>query len=130
MKTFKLGGVHPAANKLSDKAPIEVAEVPALVAIPMAQNLGAPSNAIVAKGDKVKVGTVVGEPGGFLSSYVHSSVSGTVDKVDIVEDATGRRVQAVFIKVEGDEWEESIDRSKEIVREIKLEKQEIIDKVS
>ncbi len=129
MKTFKLGGVHPAANKLSDKAPIEVAEVPALVAIPMAQNLGAPSKAIVAKGDKVKVGTVIGEPGGFLSSYVHSSVSGTVDKVDIVEDATGRRVQAVFIKVEGDEWEESIDRSKDIVREIKLEKQEIIDKV-
>jgi len=129
MKTFKLGGVHPAANKLSDKAPIEVAAVPALVAIPMAQNLGAPSKAVVAKGDKVKVGTVIGEPGGFLSSYVHSSVSGTVDKVDIVEDATGRRVPAVFIKVEGDEWEETIDRSKDIVKEIKLEKQEIIDKV-
>ena len=39
MKTFKLGGVHPAANKLSAKAPIEVAAVPAMVAIPMAQNL-------------------------------------------------------------------------------------------
>ncbi len=127
MKTFKLGGVHPAANKLSDKAPIVVAEVPALVAIPMAQNLGAPSKAIVAKGDKVKVGTPIGEPGGFLSSFVHSSVSGTVDKVDVVEDATGKKVPAVFIKVEGDEWEESIDRSKDIVKEIKLEKQEIID---
>ncbi|MBQ0056968.1 MAG: electron transport complex subunit RsxC [Bacteroidales bacterium] len=129
MKTFKLGGVHPAANKLSDKAPIEVAAVPAMVAIPMAQNLGAPSKAIVAKGDKVKVGTVIGEPGGFLSSFVHSSVSGTVDKVDLVEDATGKKVPAVFIKVEGDEWEESIDRSKDIVREIKLEKQAIIDRV-
>ncbi|MBR0036310.1 MAG: electron transport complex subunit RsxC [Bacteroidales bacterium] len=129
MKTFKLGGVHPAANKLSDKAPIVVAEVPALVAIPMAQNLGAPSKAIVAKGDKVKVGTPIGEPGGFLSSFVHSSVSGTVDKVDVVEDATGKKVPAVFIKVEGDEWEESIDRSKDIVKEIKLEKQEIIDRV-
>ena len=129
MKTFKLGGVHPAANKLSDKAPIVVAEVPALVAIPMAQNLGAPSKAIVAKGDKVKVGTPIGEPGGFLSSFVHSSVSGTVDKVDVVEYATGKMVPAVFIKVEGDEWEESIDRSKDIVKEIKLEKQEIIDRV-
>ena len=129
MKTFKLGGVHPAANKLSDKAPIEVAAVPAVVAIPMAQNLGAPSKAIVAKGDKVKVGTPIGEPGGFLSSFVHSSVSGTVDKVDLVEDATGKKVPAVFIKVEGDEWEESIDRSTDIVREIKLEKQEIIDRV-
>ena len=84
MKTFKLGGVHPAANKLSAKAPIEVAAVPAVVAIPMAQNLGAPSKAIVAKGDKVKVGTPIGEPGGFVSSFVHSSVSGTVDKVDVV----------------------------------------------
>ncbi|MCR5394140.1 MAG: electron transport complex subunit RsxC [Bacteroidales bacterium] len=129
MKTFKLGGVHPAANKLSAGAPIQVAAVPAVVAIPMAQNLGAPSKAIVAKGDKVKVGTVIGEPGGFLSSFVHSSVSGTVDKVDVVEDATGKKVPAVFIKVEGDEWEESIDRSTDIVRDIKLEKQQIIDKV-
>ncbi len=129
MKTFKLGGVHPAANKLSDKAPIEVAAVPAMVAIPMAQNLGAPSKAIVAKGDKVKVGTVIGEPGGFLSSFVHSSVSGTVDKVDMVESATGVKVPAVFIKVEGDEWEESIIRTNDIDREIKLDKQQIIDKV-
>ncbi len=129
MKTFKLGGVHPAANKLSAKAPITVAEVPDQVAIPMAQNLGAPSKAIVAKGDKVKVGTPIGEPGGFLSSYVHSSVSGTVDKVDMVEDATGRKVPAVFIKVEGDEWEETIDRTPDIKRDITLSKDEIVAKV-
>lgn len=131
MKTFKLGGVHPAANKLSDKAPIKVAEVPSVVAIPMGQNLGAPSKpmAEVVKGYKVKVGTPIGEPGGFLSSFVHSSVSGTVEKIDMVENATGQKVPAVFIKVEGDEWEESIDRSTEIVKDIKLDKQQIIDKV-
>lgn len=130
MKTFKLGGVHPAANKLSDKAPIIEAEVPAVVAIPMAQNLGAPSNAIVAKGDIVKVGTPIGEPGGFVSSFVHSSVSGVVDKVDFVEDATGKRVPAVFIKTDGnDEWLETIDRSKEIKKEITLTKEEIVAKV-
>jgi electron transport complex protein RnfC len=120
MKTFRLGGVHPAANKLSDHAPIQVIDAPAVVAIPMAQNLGAPSKPVVAKGDKVKVGTVIGEPGGFLSSFVHSSVSGTVDKIDMVSDATGKKVQAVFIKVEGDEWEESIDRSKEIIKDLKI----------
>lgn len=129
MKTFKLGGVHPAANKLSDKAPVVVAAIPAEVAIPMAQNLGAPSKAVVQKGDKVKVGTVIGEPGGFLSSYVHSSVSGTVTKVDVVPDATGKKVPAVFIKVEGDEWEESIDRASGLKKEITLDKQQIIDKV-
>ena len=129
MKTFRLGGVHPAANKLSDKEPIKVAAIPAVVAIPMAQNLGAPSKPVVAKGDQVKVGTVIGEPGGFLSSYVHSSVSGTVDKIDMVPDATGKKVQAVFIKVEGDEWLETIDRSTELKKEITLDKQQIIDKV-
>lgn len=129
MKTFRLGGVHPAANKLSDKEPIKVAAIPALVAIPMAQNLGAPSKPVVAKGDKVKVGTVIGEPGGFLSSFVHSSVSGTVDKIDMVPDATGKKVQAVFIKVEGDEWEPSIDRSTDLKKDITLDKAAIIDKV-
>jgi electron transport complex protein RnfC len=120
MKTFRIGGVHPAANKLSDHEPIRVIDTPAVVAIPLAQNLGAPSKPVVAKGDKVKVGTVIGEPGGFLSSFVHSSVSGTVDKIDMVPDATGKKVQAVFIKVEGDEWEESIDRSTDIVKDLKI----------
>ena len=129
MKTFRLGGVHPAANKLSDKEPIKVAAVPAQVVIPMVQNLGSSSRPVVAKGDKVKVGTVIGEPSNFLSSYVHSSVSGTVEKVDLVPDASGRKILAAFIKVEGDEWEESIDRSTEIKKEITLDKQQIIDKV-
>lgn len=130
MKTFRIGGVHPAANKLSDKEPVKAIAVPAVVAIPLAQNLGAPSKAVVAKGDKVKVGTVIGEPGGFLSSYVHSSVSGTVDKIDMVPDATGKKVQAVFIKVEGDEWEETIDRSTTIEKELKLtDPKDIVERV-
>ncbi len=130
MKTFRLGGVHPAANKLSDKEPIKTMPVPETVVIPLAQNLGAPSKPVVAKGDKVKVGTVIGEPGGFLSSFVHSSVSGTVEKIDMVPDATGKKVQAVFIKVEGDEWEESIDRATNIVKEIRItEPQAIVERV-
>ncbi len=130
MKTFRIGGVHPAANKLSDKEPVKVLPIPAAVAIPLAQNLGAPSKPVVAKGDKVKVGTVIGEPGGFLSSYVHSSVSGVVEKIDMVPDASGKKVQAVFIKVEGDEWEESIDRSETIDKDLKLTTpQEIVERV-
>lgn len=130
MKTFRLGGVHPAANKLSDKEPIKTMPVPETVVIPLAQNLGAPSKPVVAKGDKVKVGTVIGEPGGFLSSFVHSSVSGTVEKIDMVPDATGKKIQAVFIKVEGDEWEESIDRTTNIVKDIRItEPQAIVERV-
>ena len=59
----------------------------------------------------MKVGTLIAEAGGFVSAPIHSSVSGTVFKVDTAIDATGYRKPAIIINVEGDEWEESIDRS-------------------
>ena len=62
-------------------------------------------------GDKVKVGTLIAEANGFVSAPIYSSVSGTVLKVDTAIDATGYRKPAIYINVEGDEWEESIDRS-------------------
>lgn len=66
---------------------------------------------MVVKGDKVKVGTLIAEAGGFVSAPIYSSVSGTVFKVDTSIDATGYRKPCIIINVEGDEWEESIDRS-------------------
>jgi Na+-translocating ferredoxin:NAD+ oxidoreductase subunit C len=46
-----------------------------------------------------------------LSSNIHSSVSGKINKIDTVIDSTGYKQTAVFIDVEGDEWVETIDRS-------------------
>lgn len=115
MKTFKIGGVHPAENKLSAAEPIKVAELPKQVVLPLSQHIGAPAKAIVQKGDVVKVGTMIAEAGGFVSAPIFSSVSGKVAKVDAVIDASGYRKPAVFIDVEGDEWEESIDRSDKLV---------------
>ena len=51
------------------------------------------------------------EAGGFVSAPIYSSVSGTVLKIDEAIDATGYRKPVIIVKVEGDEWEESIDRS-------------------
>jgi electron transport complex protein RnfC len=59
---------------------------------------------------------MIAEAGGFVSAPVHSSVSGTVSKVDVVIDASGTRRQAIFVDVNGDEWEDAIDRSPELVR--------------
>jgi electron transport complex protein RnfC len=115
VKTFKIGGVHPAENKLSAAEPIKVAELPKQVVLPLSQHIGAPAKAIVQKGDVVKVGTMIAEAGGFVSAPIFSSVSGKVAKVDAVIDASGYRKPAVFIDVEGDEWEESIDRSDKLV---------------
>ena len=82
-KTFSIGGVHPDDKKISAGCAIEVLPTPKTVYISMAQHLGGPAKAIVAAGDKVKTGQVIGEPTGFISAYVHSSVTGTVKSVGL-----------------------------------------------
>ena len=132
MKTFRIGGVHPAENKLSAAEPIKVAELPKVAVFPMGQHIGAPAKPVVAKGDKVKVGTMIAEAGGFVSAPIYSSVSGTVLKVDTVVDASGYAKPAVYITVEGDEWEESIDRSTQLVTlndRPELTSKDIIEKI-
>ncbi|NDW12791.1 electron transport complex subunit RsxC [Bacteroides sp. 214] len=130
LKTFSIGGVHPHENKLSAHQPIITADVPSKAVILLGQHIGAPAKAIVSKGDVVKVGTVIAEANGFVSAAIHSSVSGKVAKVDSIIDASGYPKPAIFIDVEGDEWEESIDRSKDLVKECILTPEEIIKKIT
>ena len=129
MKTFRIGGVHPAENKLSAGKAIETLALPKQAVFPLSQHIGAPATAIVKKGDVVKVGTKIAEAGGFVSAAIFSSVSGKVNKVDAVIDASGYRKPAIFIDVDGDEWEESIDRSSTLVKECALTPEEIVAKV-
>ena len=128
LKTFSIGGVHPHENKLSAHQPIIKAEVPAKAVILLGQHIGAPAKPLVAKGDVVKVGTKIAEPGGFVSAAIHSSVSGKVAKIDSIIDASGYPKPAIFIDVEGDEWEESIDRTETLVKECNLTSEENCEK--
>ncbi len=130
MKTFKTGGVHPEENKLSANVAIEILPVPEKVCIPISQSLGAPSKVVVEKGAFVKTGQLLAKGEAFISSNVHSSVSGKVTKIDDVLDTSGYKRPAVFIDVEDDEWEEGIDRSSVIVSDIKLTRDEIIKKLN
>lgn len=111
IKTFRIGGIHPDENKLSNDAVTQPAPLPKQAVFPMSQHIGAPAKPVVKKGDKVKVGTLIAEAGGFISAPIHSSVSGTVFKVDNAINASGYLQSAIIINVEGDEWEETIDRS-------------------
>ena len=111
LRTFRIGGVHPEENKITAEIPTKVAELPKIATFPLSQHIGAPAKAVVQKGDAVKVGTLIAEAGGFVSAPIFSSVSGTVFKIEEVIDATGYRKPSIIVKVEGDEWEESIDRS-------------------
>jgi len=129
LKTFKKGGVHPHEHKYSANAPIIGARIPETVIIPISQHIGAPASPIVKKGDAVKVGQLIAQASGFVSSNIHSSVSGTVSKIEETIDSSGFRRLAIHITVEGDEWLETIDRSQTLAKEITLSPAEIVKKV-
>jgi electron transport complex protein RnfC len=130
LKTFKSGGVHPPENKISQSAAIEVLPVPETVTIPISQHLGVPANPVVKKGDSVKAGQLIAKGEAFISANVHASVSGTVQKIDEVTDSSGYRKKAIVIKVEGDEWDEGIDLSKDLVKDITLSPKEIVTRIN
>lgn len=112
--TFRIGGVHPQEHKLTADIPTKEAALPKVAVFPLGQHIGAPARPVVKRGDKVKVGTLIAEANGFVSVPIYSSVSGTVAKIDTSIDATGYRQPVIIINVEGDEWEEGIDRSSEL----------------
>ena len=101
--TFSMGGVHPHDNKISRECAIQPLPIAPTVYLSVAQHIGAPSVPVVKVGDKVKVGQVVAEPGGFVSAFIHSSVSGTVKSVAPRADLAGRMSTHIEIAVEGDE---------------------------
>ena len=116
IRTFRIGGIHPEENKLTHEVTTQVAPLPKQAVFPLSQHIGAPAKPVVAKGDVVKVGTLLAEAGGFVSAPIYSSVSGKVAKIDSAFDASGYRKPAIIVSVEGDEWEESIDRSEDLVK--------------
>ncbi len=128
-KTFHKGGVHPPEEKLSQYSAIESIPLPKQAIIPISQHIGAPAEIAVKKGDQVKVGDILATHKGFVSSNVHASVSGKVRKIDEAMDSSGFKKMAVTIQVNGDEWNESIDRSEKLEKDITLSSKEIINKV-
>jgi len=129
LKTFSKGGVHPPEAKLSAAVAISVLPIPQVVYIPLSQHIGAPSEPVVAKGDKVLVGELLAKSTGFVSANIHSSVSGTVESIELLVDASGYPKPVVKISVEGDEWHPSIDRSSDFSRPKGLTSREVVDAI-
>lgn len=128
-RTFSIGGVHPADSKISRDCAIEALPIPPTVYISVSQHIGAPAKPIVAPGDKVKVGQPVAEPGGFVSAYIHSSVSGTVKSIGPRKDLAGNMQTCIEIQVEGDEWAEGIDTTDTLITDFTDDNKEIMDKI-
>lgn len=126
-KTFSIGGIHPDKHKISSNMEIVDAGIPEIVYIPVKQHIGSPAKILVKKGDMVKVGTLLADADGIVSADVHSSVSGEVLKVEAIEGDAGYLEIMITIKVEGDEFEPSIDKSLDISNEIPYTAEEIIE---
>ncbi|MCD8096995.1 MAG: electron transport complex subunit RsxC [Lachnospiraceae bacterium] len=104
------GGIHPLERKgFTEHLALERFPEPEIVAIPLSMHAGAPANPVVAVGDTVKVGQKIGEAAGFISSPVHSSVSGTVIAIETRARATRGECPAVVIRSDGkDTLDESV----------------------
>ncbi len=96
------GGVHPVEGKEPTEAKGLVRfPAPKTAVFPMSMHLGAPANPVVAVGDTVKVGQVIGEAAGFISAPVHSSVSGTVVAIEERPHASRGKCLSVVIESDG-----------------------------
>jgi Na+-translocating ferredoxin:NAD+ oxidoreductase subunit C len=102
------GGIHPAYSKeLAKASSIEELPPPEIAVVPVGQHIGAPAKPVVAKGDEVKVGQLIAEPGGFVSSPVHAPISGKVVAIEARHHPMGRRLEAIVIEADGeDAWAE------------------------
>ncbi len=129
MRTFKQGGIHPPENKITAGSSIRELPIPEQVSIPIFQHIGAPPKILVERGDQILVGQPLAASEGFISSFIHSSVSGKIIKIDGVTDISGYKRTAIVVKVDGDTWMDDIDRSPELKKEIAIEAPEIIQKV-
>ncbi len=101
-------GVKVPESKLSEKIPIEPAPLPEKAVIPLQQNIGAPCQALVKRGDKVLTGQKIGDSEKFVSAPVHATVSGEVTGTTmVVNPPTGALVESLVITSDGeDKWVE------------------------
>ena len=127
--TFSMGGVHPNDSKYARECPIEVLPLPNVAYVSMAQHLGAPAKPVVNVGDYVKVGQVIAEPGGFISAFVHSPVSGTVKSIGPRKDLAGNNMTHIEITVDGDEWADGIDLSKDLVTDLSMSREDMLERI-
>lgn len=96
------GGIHPTERKeFTEHIALERFPDPKEVAIPLSMHAGAPANPVVQVGDMVKVGQLIAESAGFISSPVHSSVSGTVTAIESRPHATRGECMAIVIQSDG-----------------------------
>lgn len=125
-KTFK-GGVHPYEGKeLAKDQPITTVLPEGDLVYPLSQHIGAPASPIVAVGEKVCKGQKIAEAGGFVSSPIYASASGTVKAIEPRRVAVGDMVNSIVIENDGEFTEVAYTACDDVTA---LSKEEIVGKV-
>jgi electron transport complex protein RnfC len=97
-KTFR-HGIHPEEYKaLTKDLPIERMPFMDEIVLPLSQHLGSPSRPVVKPGDKVFRGQMIAEPVGFVSTALHSSLTGTVKAIELRHHPGGKNVESIIIE--------------------------------
>jgi len=95
------GGVSVSHSKNTQDCKIVRMPPPEKVVLPMQQHIGAPCEPLVKIGDEVKVGQIIADTDKFVSTPIHSSVSGKVTAIGEVKLANGSISKAVTIESDG-----------------------------
>jgi electron transport complex protein RnfC len=123
MKTFKIGGIHPHANKITDSVPITDIAVPAALSIGLAESIGKPSKPIVKAGQEVKAFEKIAEGDGFVSATLHAPVAGKIKGIEKVRNPQGYWTDAIVLIPNADADNTlPAPRSEEEVRQMQPEK--------
>ena len=97
-KTFASGGVHPAEFKeLTEHLALEVMPIPDRITVPLSQCLGKPAKILARKGTNVKTGTLIAEADGYISTPVHSPVTGSITGIGREHSGDGSLQDVVLI---------------------------------
>ena len=94
-------GVHPAHHKeQTENLPIQRVPFGQHYVMPLGQHIGVPCKPVVSEGQEVRRGELIAEPGGFVSTALHSPVTGRVTKIGDFRGVDGRFAPAIGIEAD------------------------------
>jgi len=126
---INVGEVYLNDNRLSANHPIEKVALPEFVSIPLFQHSGNPAIPIVEKDSFVKTGQLIAKADGRISSNIHSSVTGRIIEIKEITEKKERHRKEIVIRTKDDVWEENIDTTDTLIKEITLPVPEIINRI-
>ncbi|MBT4606418.1 MAG: electron transport complex subunit RsxC, partial [Thiotrichales bacterium] len=94
-------GVHPAHHK-GQTEDLAIQRVPfgKRYVMPLGQHIGAPAIAVVKRGQNVRRGELIAKPGGFISTALHSPVTGTITEISPQRTLNGALKEAIVIEAD------------------------------